>query len=123
MVYSDPDKHRAANKRWYKKVGPEYYRRQRKLQSRRDRYNIELRYKYGITIDDYDVMWTNQDGRCAICGATNPGGQRTHFCVDHDHQTGIVRGLLCRDCNKGLGAFRDSQSALKAAIKYLQEYQ
>ena len=62
-----------------------------------------LRHRYGITVDDFDRMLRDQDGKCAICGTTEPGGRRGVFAVDHDHQTGRVRGLLCFPCNRRLG--------------------
>lgn len=70
--------------------------------------------KYGITAQDFAVMYLSQDGLCGICGVpmTNPY-------VDHCHQTGKVRGLLCHHCNTGLGNFRDCPEFLLNAIQYL----
>lgn len=79
-----------------------------------------LSYRHGITADDYDTMLVNQGGVCAICGTDQPGGRRSErFHVDHDHETGEVRGLLCNECNQGLGKFQDSVEMLRAAIQYL----
>jgi hypothetical protein len=60
-------------------------------------------------------MWSAQDGRCAICF------ERPHerLCLDHDHATGQIRGLLCRRCNAGLGLFLDQPDRLTAAVTYL----
>ena len=60
-----------------------------------------LKYTYGITLADYDEMLEQQHGVCVICGGVNFAGQR--LCVDHDHVTGEVRGLLCHNCNLKLG--------------------
>ena len=76
---------------------------------------------YGLSTDEYNAMWNYQNGRCAICNKTahetNSKGNRLH--VDHCHDTGKVRGLLCSPCNKGLGQFSDDISRLAGAIKYL----
>lgn len=77
---------------------------------------------YGITPAEYDALLTSQGGACAICRLTLDDGadkkhQRPH--VDHDHSTGAVRGILCGQCNLGLGAFQDSVDVLEAAKAYL----
>lgn len=79
-----------------------------------------------ITPAEYDVLLTSQGGACAICGVIEgtrkaPDGhkKRRNFCVDHDHTTMEVRGLLCAHCNAGLGYFKDDPARLSAAIKYL----
>jgi hypothetical protein len=66
-------------------------------------------------------MLLEQHSVCRICGTDNPGGRGKVFSVDHDHQTGKVRGLLCHHCNVGLGNFKDSIDILKKAISYLEE--
>jgi len=74
--------------------------------------------KFGITLDEYDALLAAQGGRCAIC-SSSPKTQR--YAVDHDHQTGKVRGILCMRCNhKLLGGARDKIELLVRAIKYLQ---
>ena len=77
-----------------------------------------LKYKYGLSLDQYNQMLTEQGG-CAICGTTEPGGKYGRFHVDHDHKTGEVRGLLCNGCNVGLGHFRDHPERLNKAAEYL----
>ena len=86
------------------------YRRENQ-ESRKD---TRLKSRFGITLVEYERMLSAQDGRCAICKASD-----RRLCVDHCHGSGNVRGLLCRDCNAGLGMFRDSEDNLAAAIKYL----
>ena len=76
-----------------------------------------LQRKYGITPEDYNYMLEQQQGGCAICFQGNPSGRR--LAVDHNHDTGEVRGLLCGRCNVGLGNFGDNVDNLEAAIDYL----
>jgi hypothetical protein len=80
--------------------------------------NSELKKRYGISSEQYDEMFAAQDQKCAICRTETPGG-RGCFHVDHDHDTGKVRGLLCHRCNTSLGGFGDSVDVLRAAIAYL----
>jgi hypothetical protein len=63
-------------------------------------------------------MFRAQKGRCRICGGLPDATGR--LCVDHNHATGKVRGLLCRLCNAGLGAFRDNVKCVAEALKYLK---
>ena len=60
--------------------------------------NNDLKRLYGITLNDYNQMLTEQNDCCAICGTDNPGGKHGKFMVDHCHATGKVRGLLCKRC-------------------------
>jgi hypothetical protein len=73
---------------------------------------------YGITREEFAEMSTAQRDLCKICNRPPTG--KTRLSVDHDHTTGIIRGLLCDPCNKGLGHFRDDINLLAAAIEYLQ---
>ena len=73
---------------------------------------------YGITIADYDKLFAKQNGFCAICGS-DKGWRNYRLAVDHNHETGEVRGLLCDNCNTGLGMFKDNPSLLAKAINYL----
>lgn len=78
----------------------------------------ELKKQYGITIEEYEAMVAAQGGRCAIC-ERKPNDK---LCVDHDHKTNEVRGLLCRKCNLGLGGFEDDAASLLSAERYIQFY-
>ena len=83
-------------------------------------YNLKKRYD--MTMEDYDGLHEEQEGMCAICGAMEGGTTRSRkLHVDHNHTTGDVRGLLCNECNTGLGKFKDDTAILKNAITYLQE--
>jgi hypothetical protein len=83
-----------------------------------------LRTKYGLSIDAYASLLKSQKGRCAVCGTLDPqsrnGANRPgEFAVDHDHETGEIRGLLCNPCNTGLGLFKEDPKRLKKAARYL----
>lgn len=70
--------------------------------------------KHGLTVDTYDQMLAEQGGVCAICKS-----DRTDFRIDHDHDTGRVRGILCNGCNAGIGMFLESIDSLESAVAYL----
>lgn len=72
----------------------------------------------------YDILFAEQKGRCAICFSTilDSDSKDKRLCIDHDHETGEVRGLLCRKCNLGLANFKDDIDRLYAAIDYLDVY-
>lgn len=83
-----------------------------------------LKRNYGITMEEYQALHEVQGGVCAICGqpeTTVQGRTNTPFClaVDHDHDTGKVRGLLCTPCNRGIGFLRDDPAILERALEYL----
>lgn len=73
----------------------------------------EYRRTYGITLDDYKIMVSQQEGRCRICT------EYKSLVVDHCHRTGIVRGLLCSQCNRAMGLFQDDPIRLSSAVSYL----
>jgi ribosomal protein S14 len=72
---------------------------------------------YGLTPDEYIKMYSKQQGKCAICGNKPTTKRGLH--VDHNHNTKMVRGLLCHGCNTGIGAMKESLESLRSAIKYL----
>lgn len=88
------------------------------LKKRRNR-EVKLRAKYGIGVEDVETMLAEQGGRCAICRRSE-GAERFH--VDHDHETGAVRSLLCLQCNALLGHCREDPSVLHAAVEYLERH-
>ena len=73
-----------------------------------------LKYNYGISLDSYNTMYKSQDGKCEICSK-----KENKLNVDHDHETGEVRGLLCNNCNTGIGLLKDSQDILFQSQVYL----
>ena len=77
-----------------------------------------IKKNFGITREEYISILEKQEYKCAVCGKSQDENG-VELAVDHDHNTGNVRGLLCRKCNLGLGYFQDSQQYLQSAIKYL----
>jgi hypothetical protein len=91
----------------YREENPEYDRA------------MHLKRKYGLTIEEWDRLHDLQLGRCAICRL--PLAEASRVCVDHEHETGEVRGLLCDVCNLGIGCFRDDPERCRWAAMYLEE--
>lgn len=81
--------------------------------------NSQLKYRYGITLKDYDKMFDDQGGCCDICGEIP---FRHSLQVDHCHETGKVRALLCRNCNTALGHFKDNPIRMLKAAKYVMNH-
>lgn len=77
--------------------------------------------RYGITVEQYDAQLLKQNGLCAICKKPpiNGSGKKLH--IDHDHSTGVFRGLLCHGCNTGLGNFGENENTLINAASYLKK--
>jgi hypothetical protein len=101
---------------------PERNAKRRKRKSYR---SYSLRKRYGITVEQYDQLVAKQNNRCAICQQpeqqTDPRyGTLLELAVDHDHNTGQIRGLLCSACNTAIGKFGDNPETLRAAITYLE---
>lgn len=115
-VAANKEKVAAGHKRYYLK---------NKGKIREQVRNHERQRKYGLTSDDYAIMLVAQDYQCAICGNEFPDGKEANgrpLAIDHDWATGKVRGLLCGNCNRGLGCFKDNQEALQSAIAYLDKH-
>jgi hypothetical protein len=79
--------------------------------------------KLGLNIskEEYDTMLQNQNGKCVICN-NPPLGFKKSLCLDHCHSSLKIRGLLCDNCNAGLGKFKDDVQILKNAILYLEKF-
>lgn len=99
----------------------EWARDHRRRVGPRQNYAYKIKRLYGLTLAEYDAMVIAQENRCAICRTDEPGGHggRTWH-VDHDHETGRVRGLLCSPCNTGLARFGDNPAVLRRAAEYLE---
>lgn len=96
------------------------YTKTHKLQRRHN----QLKHKFNIGLHEYDTMLKLQNNSCKICGIN----QEKHveifkkvLCVDHSHKNGKIRGLLCEDCNIGLGRFKDNIYFLSNAVEYINE--
>ena len=85
---------------------------------RSHRKNVELKWHYGIDIDEYSKMLEEQNGRC-VCGATEARVNAKALHVDHDHNTGLIRGLLCHRCNRAIGLVDDPEN-LRALADYIE---
>lgn len=107
---------RKKNKEYSKKLDHKKYKKL-KEQSPDVLLDRALRYKYGINLIKYNEMLTEQNGVCKIC--LNKSNVR--LSVDHCHITGMVRGLLCRTCNLGIGHLNENINNLYRAIDYLTE--
>lgn len=94
----------------------DYRQRPERKRAMRDLY---YRRTYGLSADEVDEMLAEQNGRCAICGAMPERLASMH--IDHDHDHGHLRGLLCSSCNQGLGLFKDDPALLLRAAVYLRQ--
>lgn len=95
-------------------------KKNRKKYSNSDkRRDNQFKQRYGIGIKEYNILLENQNNCCAIC-KKNKSELSTNLHVDHDHLTGKVRGLLCFNCNSGLGRFKDNIEYLLEAATYLK---
>ena len=141
MPHKDPEARREYERKWRLKNGSRiketkkrFYQRNRDQQIERtriwqdenqDKYEKNLKKKNansrfkrrGITKEEYEEMLLGQKGNCKLCGIPiDPKAVQ----IDHCHKTDIVRGLLCRPCNVGLGMFKDDRKMLERAILYLE---
>lgn len=137
IEYSIPQKFKFCSDRCSKEKTPESLEKQRLskakwLSNNREKVNESrkvnrktpylsrlevLRNKYGLSEEDYESIRDVQKGRCAICGKSLEPP-----CVDHCHETGRVRGLLCVGCNTAIGQFKDDVEVMKKAIDYIEFY-
>jgi len=90
---SDPKKKIAAKKRW-------------------------LAHKYKISLEEYNKLYEDQKGKCAICGVNDT----ISLHVDHCHTTNKIRSLLCKNCNTGIGQFKENLTLLESAVQYLKKW-
>jgi len=137
MPYKNPQSKEAKesqkrrNKKYYEKnkieilekkkpVMRKYYKKNKSKWTATTEQNVMNRRKrlYGVNSDDYYDLLEKQKYKCAICGR-HKDEFKFSLCVDHDHKTGKVRGLLCHGCNVGIGRMEDNIESLKNAINYL----
>lgn len=86
------------------------------------RRRANLKRCFGLTIEEYDRLMQRQGGVCAICGQRERNKAGRRMPVDHCHETGVVRGLLCSNCNGGIGKFHDDTEKMAKAIEYLKHH-
>ena len=121
-----PDKTKAADKKWksnhsdkVKEIAATYHRKHREhiLQHKRDgRFK-----KYGLTENAFYALLAGQGGACAICGTSTWGGQHGVPIIDHDHESGDIRGLLCNTCNLAAGLLGDNPEKVQLLLTYLRD--
>ena len=110
------------NRRYYKKNRTEIIKKRHDFyQQNKEKYAKKarkyfLKKKFGMTIEDYNNMFEAQNGKCKICGNNHTNTMD----IDHDHTTGVIRGLLCRQCNQMLGLSKDNPLILIRAINYIR---
>ncbi len=118
---TDPEfaeKEKLARRKWYEKryhgLDEEY---------KRNRNAKRVTGRYGLTLDDYNELLKKQGYACAICGTPHYDENGKRLSIDHNHASGFnaVRGLLCSNCNFGLGLFKDSSAILRIAAEYLEQ--
>jgi len=126
MPYADAEarraymsRYQAENRKRIRSRWREWSRTESGQASRRRSYHKTNAKRYGLTAEEYDEILMAQDGRCAVC-RSEPGHRR--LAIDHDHITGLVRGLLCHLCNSMLGHGRDNPVLLQAGIEYLARH-
>ena len=110
----NPDKYREIAKRSYEK-------------NKKQKNEYQVKRMYGIEAEQYYKMYEDQQNRCAICNQletrkSRTPGQLARLTLDHNHETGQIRGLLCHSCNTGIGKFRESEDLFRLAIAYLERY-
>lgn len=86
------------------------------------RKHQRLMSAHGIALSDFQDMLAMQNGRCAICGYSDMSDPKFFPVVDHCHKTGVIRGILCSNCNQAIGKFKDNQNNLLSAIAYLSRH-
>ena len=117
MSYKDKSKQKEYRKQWREKPENKIKKKEydRLYWSNKDN---RLRNKYKLPVGQYEIMLQDQNYSCAIC-LTHISELEKSLCVDHCHNTGQIRKLLCQNCNTGLGQFKDNPEILLRAINYL----
>ena len=119
---ANPGPARERVRRWIQQ-NPERYRENQRLYRASGRKALSDRKSYlkrmfGMTPDEYEAMLAEQGGGCAICG--RPPSERISLHVDHDHNTGRIRALLCFPCNNALGLLQESEAVVLSMLGYLR---
>lgn len=127
MAWKDKEKGRIyARERYHS--NPEYRarvlaqsrERKKRLRLASDFYTDRKLSQYGITISEFNLLLEVQANKCATC--LREGADKNPLCIDHDHESGKVRGLLCRNCNLALGLLRDDQIAISNLLEYIKRH-
>lgn len=106
-----------------------YLKNKKKILARTDAYrkshpsmrrNGDLKRRYGLSRSDFDVLLKSQGGVCAICRKPGWAGMSPH--VDHDHETGAVRGILCKACNSAMGLIKEDLDIAQSMVEYMKKF-
>lgn len=135
MPYGTTKEEHRAYFKWWRSLNREDYNKKRLdwANTNRERRttqarNSYLKNKFDLSIDDFNKLLIDQENKCAICKVgfifvtDQKGRNRNSADIDHNHSTNIVRGLLCRHCNTGLGLFKESPESLRAAADYIEQW-
>ncbi len=111
------------NKSWCRPCAYEYERIRWANKTQKQQRSKWLWTKYKITYDEYEKLYNDQNGKCKICtddiSLMSKDNSKNIACVDHDHSTGQIRGLLCNHCNRALGLMKENIQYIQNMIKYL----
>ena len=108
------NQYREENREKIRESGKQYRETEKGKENAR---KASIKYSYGLFYEDWLKIWEEQDGKCAICEIVF--STPSHACVDHNHKTNKVRGLLCRKCNAAIGYLNDDPEILIKATEYL----
>jgi ATP-dependent 26S proteasome regulatory subunit len=118
------------NKERLNAISKSYYRKHRRelIAKQTARYTVEerrhksVKYKFGLTIEQYEALKSKQNNRCAICNRTQQERVKLakELAVDHNHETNEIRGLLCNPCNRAIGMMKEDPELLEKAASYLR---
>lgn len=97
---------------WYARLSPD--------EAREYRWKVKIKMRYKLTPERYYEMLQEQEGMCAVCERLPVEGRK--LCVDHCHDTGVVRGLLCDPCNRALGQIGDDLDRAHRMVRYLERW-
>lgn len=119
MPYTDIEKRKDQRRKWYLTHKEEHIARVLAYKKSHPEIiaKVQRKFNYGITEPEYQSMLAKQENKCCICLISF---EEVKPCVDHDHITKVIRGILCNNCNVGLGRFKDSSRLLIKAIRYLE---
>ncbi len=124
----DPEITRQQSRAWIEKNKARVYEMSRlSRRNNKDRYKgYALKKSFGISLDTYRMLYENQNGLCYLCEKPerikDQNGATRRLAMDHDHQTGTLRRLLCWQCNTGIGKLYDSPDLLRKAAEYIERY-
>ncbi len=122
---ADPDHFNGISRRSKKRLHPDERRRRHKEWADKNKdwsLDYSMRRRYGITLEHYNRMFSEQDGCCAIC-KTHQSEFKRRLAVDHCHKTGSVRKLLCNACNRALGVIKDNPKIAVGMFEYLNQHE